>query len=91
VGKWRKAPPGSVACGNGDYVTEFRITSQFKNKSEAVKVRYLEILDRQQAELTKLSYIDTITSVKVPITHISLPPIGKLTENDKLRLLEFLN
>jgi hypothetical protein len=85
-----KRRPVLLLAENGDYVTAFRITSKFDNKSDTIKAQYLEILDRQQAGLTKLSYIDTITSVKVPIAHISLPPIGKLTERDKLRLLEFL-
>jgi hypothetical protein len=72
------------------YVTAFRITSQYADKSEEVKARYLEILDWKQAGLVKQSYIDTITSVRVPIVNITLPPIGKLTEHDKLRLLEFI-
>ncbi|MCL2083300.1 MAG: hypothetical protein FWH04_08735 [Oscillospiraceae bacterium] len=73
-----------------EYAEAFRITSQFADKSEAVKSRYLEILDWQETGLVKPSYIDTIASVEVPIANISLPPIGELTEKDKLRLLEFL-
>jgi hypothetical protein len=74
------------------YAEVLRITSQFANKSNAVKTQYLEITDWQQAGLSKVSYIDTIETVEVPIAMISPPtPIGKLTEKDKQRLLEILN
>ncbi|MDR1204051.1 MAG: hypothetical protein LBL26_01015 [Peptococcaceae bacterium] len=85
-----KRRPVLLLAKEDDYAAAFRITSRFDSKSEAVKAQYLEILDWQETGLTKLSYIDTITSVKVPIAHISLPPIGKLTKNDKFRLIEFL-
>jgi hypothetical protein len=85
-----KRRPVLLLAKDYDYASAFRITSQYANKSDTVKARYLEILDWQEAGLVKQSYIDTITSVKVPISHLSLPPIGKLTENDKLRLFEFL-
>jgi hypothetical protein len=85
-----KRRPVLLLAKDEDYAAAFCITSRFDGKSEAVKAQYLEILDWKKAGLAKLSYIDTITSVKVPIAHISLPAIGKLTENDKFRLLEFL-
>jgi len=85
-----KRRPVLLLSNDEDYAEAFRITSQYANKSDTVTSQYLEILDWQQAGLAKLSYIDTIESIEVPIALISLPPIGKLTDNDKLRLLEFL-
>ena len=87
----KRRPVVFLAKDDG-YAEVLRITSQFANKSEAVKAQYLEITDWKQAGLSKLSYIDTIETVEVPLAMISLPiPIGKLTENDKKRLLETLN
>jgi hypothetical protein len=86
-----KRRPVLLLAKDEDYAQVFRITSQYANKSDAVKAKYLEILDWQQAGLDRASYIDTNTSVRVPIACISLSPIGKITENDKLRLLGFLS
>jgi hypothetical protein len=55
------------------YMEAYRITSQYVGKSEAVKAQYLEILDWQVAGLAKLSYIDTIESVEVPIALSPIP------------------
>jgi len=77
---------------NDGYVVAFRITSQYENKSEEIKRKHFKISDRQQAGLSKPSYIDTGKKVEFPSALISpQTPIGKLTENDKLRLLEFLS
>jgi hypothetical protein len=73
------------------YAEAFRVTSQYANKSDDIKAQYIEITDWQQAGLLKLSYIDAGEKVRIPLTLISpQSPIGKLSESDKQRLLEFL-
>ena len=72
------------------YAEVFGITSQYEGKSETIRAKYFKIDDWRQAGLTRPSYIDTVVSIEAPIALIS-PPVGKLTENDKRRLLEFLN
>lgn len=70
----------------------FVITSQYENKSEEIKRKHFKISDWQQAGLSKPSYIDTGKKVELPPSLISpQTPIGKLTDNDKLRLLELLS
>jgi hypothetical protein len=85
-----KRRPILLLSQDATYAEAFRITTQYANKSEAVKAQYFQIIDWQQAGLDKPSYIDTIESIELPIALISLPPVGTLTENDKLRLIEFL-
>ena len=76
---------------DGNHVKAFRITSQYANKSDEIKSRYVEISDWQQAGLSKLSYIDAGKRVRVPLALLSPnTPIGKLAYDDKQRLLEFL-
>jgi hypothetical protein len=49
--------------------------------------------DWKQAGLNELSYVDTNQgeAPKIPHSLIKNSQIGKLTENDKLRFLEFFN
>ena len=76
---------------DGVYIKAFRITSQYANKSDNIKAQYLEITDWQQTGLSKMSYIDTGEKVRIPIALISSQsPIGKLSAEDKQRLLEFI-
>ena len=72
------------------YAEVFRITSKYEGKSKTIQAQYFEINDWQQVGLSNPSYVDTIASIEVPITLID-STIGKLTENDKQRLLKFLN
>ena len=71
------------------YAEIFRITSQYEGKSETMQAQYFRIDDWRQAGLNKQSYVDTTASIEVPITLI-VAAIGKLTENDKQRLLKYL-
>ncbi|MCL2816542.1 MAG: hypothetical protein FWD23_18245 [Oscillospiraceae bacterium] len=76
---------------DGGYAMAFRVTSQYANKSDDIKAQYIEITDWQHAGLSKLSYIDAGEKVKIALALISPNlPIGKLSEADKQRLLEFL-
>ena len=85
-----KRRPILLLVNANDYAEVFRITSKYEGKSKTIQAQYFEINDWQQAGLSGLSYIDTVASIEVPISLIS-STIGKLTENDKQRLLKFLN
>ena len=69
----------------------FKITTKFEDKSEAVRAQYFKINDWVQAGLDKQSYVDTGTLISLSTAALrNKTPIGKLTEHDKLRFLEFL-
>uniref|UniRef100_S0DDR0 Putative toxin-antitoxin system protein n=1 Tax=termite gut metagenome TaxID=433724 RepID=S0DDR0_9ZZZZ len=85
-----KRRPVLVIAQGSEYTEAFRITSQYANKSDAIKARYFEISDWKQAGLAKPSYIDTVEPVELPTPLLSAP-IGKMSDNDKRRLIEFLN
>ena len=72
------------------YAEAFRITSQYERKKETIKAKYFKIDDWREAGLVKQSYIDTIAFIELPVELIE-STIGKLTENDKQRLLVFLD
>lgn len=59
----KRRPVLFIEEDNG-YAKTFRITSQYANKSDDIKAKYLEITDWQQAGLSKLSYIDTGEQVR---------------------------
>ena len=94
----------SLSCGDGDknrpvlvyalndkFVKIYPITTQYKNKSEAIKAKYFKINDWLQAGLNKQSYVDTGTRIKQPLsTFNNADPIGELTESDKQRLIKFI-
>ena len=73
-------------------VSVFNITTQYENKSPAVRAKYFKITDWRQAGLDRLSYVDTNTIRDLPLSVLdSKAPIGKLSESDKLHLLAFLS
>ena len=87
-----KNRPVLVFVLDDEVVDIYQITTKYEEKGEAVREMYFKIVDWVQAGLEKQSYIDTGTLISLPIAALkNKTPIGKLTENDKLRLLEFLN
>jgi hypothetical protein len=94
----------SLSCGDRDknrtvliyalndkIVKIYPITTQYENKSEAIKAKYFKINDWLQAGLNKQSYIDTGTRLKQPLSMFNnADPIGELTESDKQRLIKFI-
>ena len=73
-------------------VSVFNITTQYENKSEAVRAKYFKITDWQQAGLDKQSYVDTGTLITLSLsTFENKTPIGTLTDKDKSDLFDFLN
>jgi len=91
-GNGGKNRPVLVIIINDDSLLVYPITTQYENKSEAVRARYYKMNDWLQAGLTKQSYIDTGTLLKLPLSSIAnKKPIGRLTDTEKQKLLEFLN
>jgi hypothetical protein len=87
-GKYR---PVLVISELDGYVSVFRITSQYENKSERIQAKYFIINEWQKAGLDKQSYIDTGEIVDLPETVFNRSkPIGCLAIEDKRRLIEFL-
>ena len=73
-------------------VSVFIITTQYENKNEKISAKYFKINDWQQAGLTKQSYVDTHTVRDLPIAALTgKSEIGRLTEFDMQRLIEFLS
>ena len=73
----------------GDMMT-FPITTQYANKPKAIQARYFEINDWPQAGLDRQSYVDTGTPYVFSEERLEqTKPIGRLTEDDKKRLIEF--
>ncbi|MCL1836099.1 MAG: type II toxin-antitoxin system PemK/MazF family toxin [Treponema sp.] len=72
-------------------INVFNITTQYENKSEAIRSKYFKINDWQKAGLDKQSYIDTNVVRDLPPSALDgKTAIGKLTEYDVQKFLEFL-
>jgi hypothetical protein len=70
----------------------FNITTQYENKSDTVRSKYFKINDWQQAGLDKPSYVDTNSVLDLPLVALDgKTAIGRLTESDKRKLIEFLS
>jgi hypothetical protein len=69
----------------------YAITSRYENKPESIRVKYFRIHDWQQAGLGKPSYIDTGTYFPISAASFAHKPIGRLTVEDKERLIGFLS
>lgn len=86
-----KSRPVLVILLNNKNILVYPITSQYENKSVAIRAKYFKINDWVQAGLDKQSYIDTGTLIELPLAVIkNKKPIGKLSLADKQGLLEFL-
>ena len=86
-----KRRPVLVLSEEVDIISLYPITSQYDRKSKTMRAQYFVINDWQQAGLDKQSYVDTIDIVELSRSAIVTPlPIGKLSETDEMRLIEFL-
>jgi hypothetical protein len=87
-----KNRPLLIFLTGNEKVDVYQITTRFDGKSTAIKSKYFKIADWVQAGLDKQSYIDTVTLISLPKKIFkNKPRIGILTENDRKRLIEFLN
>ncbi|HFI0302710.1 TPA: hypothetical protein ACGO1N_002403 [Streptococcus suis] len=89
-GTGSKIRPGVVIKFNNEIIRTYRLTSQYENKSEYIKSRYLEIIDWAKAKLKKPSWIDTIQYYDIENKGFNIKIIGKLSDRDVARLKEFI-
>ena len=77
--------PGSVTTG------VLKITSQYRNKPQSIRKLYFPIKQWKKAGLTKPSYVDIHMIYQIPTsTIVSRQPIGKLTDEDALNLVDMV-
>ena len=70
----------------------YAVTSQYENKSDAIREKYFKIDDWNYAGLDKPSYIDTNNAILIPLPAVEIQnPIGKLSLTDEVRLIEFIS
>ena len=85
-----KLRPVLVIENQDEILSVFNITTRYEEKSEAIRNKYFKINDWRQSGLDKPSYIDTNIIRRLPKSaYDSKIPIGKLSEPDKQRFLEF--
>jgi hypothetical protein len=90
-GEGGKNRPVLIFFVDDEYLLIYPITSQYEHKSEAIKAKYFEIFDLKEAGLSKTSYVDTGNMLQIKKSTLTNKiPLGKLSENDKLRFLSFL-
>jgi len=86
-----KNRPVLVLLTNDNNIYVYPITTQYENKSESIREQYFKINDWIQSGLSKQSYVDTGTLIKLPVSVLkNKTPIGRLSIADKQKLLEFL-
>lgn len=69
----------------------YPITTKYEGKSGTIRAQYFRIDDWSQAGLDTQSYVDIGTLITLSMTAFKhTTPIGRLTEADKQRLLNFL-
>jgi len=85
-----KRRPVLILSQIDDKVSAFKITTQYDSKSEAVRHNLFAIDDWDKAGLTKQSYIDIGNIIKLPLSLLGEYPIGKLSNNDKIKLEKLL-
>jgi len=72
-------------------VTVFNITTRYESKSETVRSKYFKINDWQEAGLYQPAYVDTNTTVTLPLSSINATrPVGTLTVSDVQKFVEFM-
>jgi len=87
-----KTRPVLVLEQNGAVVSVLNITTQYENKSEAVRSKYFKINDWKQAGLDRQSYADTNVIRDLPLVALDgKAAIGRLTNADVHRLLDFIS
>jgi hypothetical protein len=85
-----KRRPVLVVKSSEDTVTFHPITSRYQTKSKTIRSVYYKIVDWKAAGLDTQSYIDTATELTAPRMAFKGSPIGKLSESDKISLMNFL-
>jgi hypothetical protein len=88
-----KKRPILILKADDEFVYAYSITTKYANKSEKIRTNYFKINDWKFAGLNEQSYIDTNSNElpKIPRSLIDENCIGSLSDNDKQRLIRFLN
>jgi mRNA interferase MazF len=86
-----KRRPVLILQDASDYLTFFRLTTKFDNKSYRIQKQYYRIRDWEQTGLKQISYIDigTVMMMKKIDTNKILP-IGHLSVHDIQELNKFI-
>ena len=91
-GSGGKLRPVLVFSLENGVASVYSVTSQYANKSEAIRKKFFKIDDWAAAGLDAQSYVDTISYFDIPVSFLqNKTPIGQLTESDKIRLKDFLS
>ena len=86
-----KRRPVLVLSSNQKEVSVFKITSKYEDKSAVIQSQYFCIEDWKEAGLLKQSYIDTGSTINLPLSNMLAAPIGKLSKNDMKKLITVIN
>lgn len=87
----QKIRPALVVKVYRHRVNVFKITSQYRNKSAAIRRFYYPIRQWEEAGLKKKSYVDTHRTYSLPDEQIfKNKPIGRLTTLDAANLFDFI-
>ena len=87
----KKRRPVLVIESNKNDITCFKITTHHQSNIKGKVIKYFIINDWQHAGLNEPSYIDTSFTVTVQKTAIDNNPIGKLSIEDEVRLIDYIN
>lgn len=86
-----KIRPALVMTVEAQFVSVFKITSRYINKSNKIKSFYYPIEYWREAGLNKASYIDIHHIYNLTRTAIfHKQPVGRLMESDVIGLYEFI-
>ncbi|WP_429971604.1 type II toxin-antitoxin system PemK/MazF family toxin [Fructilactobacillus sp. Tb1] len=80
--KTGKRRPVLILEKNGSFLSFFRLSTKYDNKSDEIKSVYYPLIDWKQSGLSKQSYIDVGTVLNVNISNSRLKKIGSLSDRD---------
>ena len=87
-----KTRPVLIIDQQDAFVHVFNITTQYENKSDAIRAGYFIINDWKAAGLDRQSYVDTNTVRDIPASAFyGKKETGRLSAVDEKRLIEFIN
>lgn len=86
--KWR---PVYILQFDDEQMYVYKITTKYHNKSDFIKSKYFEIIDWLKAGLREPSWIDTINIIPINSGNAKIRIIGRLTVEDRMRLIAFLS
>ena len=85
-----KRRPVYILQEDEDKIYFWDITTKFENKSDKIKKHYFEIKEYSLTGLKRHSWIDTYKRYFISKKSTKIKYIGKLSDSDTHRLVEFL-